>query len=311
MSQLHLSMRQLQIFIAIVEHRSTCSAAETLSLSQSATSAALNELERVLGMNLFDRVSKRLMINDNGRALLPQALALLDAAESIERWAENQHLHSGGLRIGASTTIGNYLLPPILADFRRGLPTDAQASWQAQVTIENTAAITQKLVNFELDIGLIEGYCHEQELKVLPWLEDELLIVSAPHDPILDHRTSVDRQGKIPLDVLRDAVWLLREQGSGTHEIINQALLPYLHHLQHGIEFSTSEAIKYATMNGLGISCLSRFVVADMLEMGKLVVLPTVLPKFTRNFYIVIHKQKQLTQGLQRLLGHLEKRQQH
>lgn len=310
MSQLHLSMRQLQIFVAIVEYRSTSSAAETLALSQSATSAALNELERLLGMNLFDRVSKRLMINDNGRSLLPQALALLDAAESIERWAENQHLQSGGLRIGASTTIGNYLLPRILADFRRGLPADAQASWQAQVTIENTAAITQKLVNFELDIGLIEGYCHEQELKVIPWLEDELVIVSAQNDPILVNRPPGDPDGRIQLDALREAVWLLREHGSGTHEIINQALLPYLHHLQHGIEFSTSEAIKYATMHGLGISCLSRFVVADMLEMGKLVLLPTVLPKFTRNFYIVMHKQKRLTHGLERLLQHLETLQQ-
>ena len=109
---------------------------------------------------------------------------------------------------------------------------------------------------------------------------------------------------------MREAVWLLREPGSGTREIINQALLPYLHHLQHGIEFSNSEAIKCATMNGLGISCLSRFVVADALETGKLVIVPTVLPKFTRRFYIVIHKQKKLTQGLSRLLQHFEMQQQ-
>ena len=307
MRSLRLSIRQLQIFIAIVEERSTSAAADALALSQSATSAALNELERLLGMTLFDRVSKRLLINDNGRTLLPQAQALLDAADSIERWADNQHLQSGGLRIGASTTIGNYLLPPILADFRQALPAEARLNWQAQVTIENTAAITQKLVNFELDIGLIEGYCHEPELTVTPWLEDELLIVSAQNDPILETLAADNKSGQIQLDALRVAVWLLRELGSGTREIINQALLPYLHHLQHGIEFSNSEAIKYATMNGLGISCLSRFVVADMLEMGKLVILPTVLPKFTRRFYIVTHKQKKLTSGMLRLLQHLEK----
>ncbi|HET9113924.1 MAG TPA: LysR family transcriptional regulator [Burkholderiales bacterium] len=303
----HLSMRQLQIFVAIAEQRSTCAAAEALALSQSATSAALNELERLLGMNLFDRVSKRLIINDNGRSLLPQAQALIDAADSIERWAKNQHLHSGGLRIGASTTLGNYLLPPILAQFRLGLPAEAQTSWRAQVTIENTATITQKLINFELDIGLIEGYCHEPDLKVIPWLEDELLIVSAHNDPILD---GLAPDKPVSLAALREAVWLLREPGSGTREIINQALLPYLHHLQHGIEFSNSEAIKCATMNGLGISCLSRFVVADALETGKLVIVPTVLPKFTRRFYIVIHKQKKLTQGLSRLLQHFEMQQQ-
>ena len=303
MSQLRLSLRQLQIFIAVVDQGSTSAAAESIALSQSATSAALNELERILEIRLFDRVSKRLLINDNGRTLLPQALALLDAASSIERWAGNEQLQTGGLRIGASTTIGNYLLPNILAGFRRALPTLAQADWQAQVIIENTAAITQRLVNFELDIGLIEGYCHESKLMVLPWLEDELVIVSAVNDPIVPD----DRQQMVPMVVLRDAVWLLREAGSGTRETIDQALLPHLHHLRRGIEFGNSEAIKYATMNGLGISCLSRFVVADMLESGKLVVLPTELPKFTRRFYIVMHKQKKLTQGLTRLLQHLEK----
>ncbi|MHB1676735.1 MAG: LysR family transcriptional regulator [Sulfuriferula sp.] len=306
MAPLRLTLRQLQIFIAIVEHHGTSAAADAIALSQSATSAALNELERMLGMNLFDRVSKRLLINDNGRTLLPQALALLDAANSIERWADNQQLLSGGLRIGASTTIGNYLLPHILADFRHTLPTDDQANWQAQVTIENTTAITQKLVNFELDIGLIEGYCHESALKVLPWLEDELVIVSGRDDPILNTVSPDDPQSLIQLEALGQAIWLLREPGSGTREIINQTLLPYLHHLQHGIEFGNSEAIKYATMNGLGISFLSRFVVADMLETGKLIVLPTILPKFTRRFYIVMHKQKKLTHGLSRLLQHLE-----
>lgn len=307
MAPLRLSLRQLRIFVAIVEHHSTGAAAEAIALSQSATSAALNELERVLGMNLFDRTSKRLLINDNGRTLLPQAMALLDAANSIERWAENPLLLSGGLRIGASTSIGNYLLPHILADFRRSLPTQVQANWQAQVTIENTSAIIQKLVSFELDIGLIEGYCHESALMVMPWLEDELVIVAAHDDPILASLPADGPRSPIGLAALRQAVWLLRESGSGTREIIDQALLPYLHHLQHGIEFGNSEAIKYATVNGLGISCLSRFVVADMLESGKLVVLPTVLPKFIRRFYIVMHKQKKLTEGLSRLLQHLEK----
>ena len=309
MNQLRLSLRQLQIFLAVVEHGSTSAAADNIALSQSATSAALNELERILAMRLFDRVSKRLLINDNGRTLLPQALALLDAASNIERWAEAEQLPSGGLRIGASTTIGNYLLPNILADFRQALPVSAQAKWQAQVTIENTAAITQKLVNFELDIGLIEGYCHEPELIVSPWLEDELVIVSANNDPILaDSLALPENQAQlIPLQALRQAVWLLRELGSGTREAINQALLPHLHHLQEGIRFGNSEAIKYATMNGLGISCLSRFVVADMLETGKLVILPTVLPKFTRRFYIVMHKQKKPSHGLTRLLQHLER----
>lgn len=301
MSQLRLSLRQLQIFISVVEYGSTSAAAEAIALSQSATSAALNELERTLGMSLFDRVSKRLLINHNGRTLLPQALALLDAANGIERWAQDEQLQTGGLRIGASTTIGNYLLPDVLAKFRATLPEDSQAGWQAQVVIENTAAISQKLVNFELDIAIIEGYCHDSELLAQPWMEDELVVVAAPHDPLI----LAMGQQCVTLEALQQAVWLLREPGSGTRENINEALLPHLHHLRHGIEFGDSEAIKRATANGLGITCLSKFVVVDMLESGKLVELPTMLPKFTRRFYIVLHRHKKLTKGLSRLLDFL------
>ncbi len=300
MSQLKLSLRQLQIFVAVVEHGSTSAAADAIALSQSATSAALNELERALGMSLFDRVSKRLLLNHNGRTLLPQALSLLDAAISIERWAADEQLQTGGLRIGASTTIGNYLLPDMLASFRATLPVAVQEHWQAQVMIENTAAISQKLVNFELDVGLIEGYCHESELLVHPWLEDELVVVAAVNSPL------VQQNQVVSLDALREAVWLLRESGSGTRENINEALLPHLHHLQRGIEFGDSEAIKRATARGLGISCLSRFVVVDMLADQKLCVVPTPLPKFTRRFYIVLHKQKKITRGLNRLLEFLQ-----
>jgi DNA-binding transcriptional LysR family regulator len=111
MSTLRLTLRQLQIFRVVAESGSTAAAAATIALSQSATSAAINELERVLELQLFDRIGKRLQLNDNGRMLLPQALALLDGAGWIERWALDRESHIGTLRIGASTTVGNYLLP--------------------------------------------------------------------------------------------------------------------------------------------------------------------------------------------------------
>src|SRR6185312_243180 len=118
MNALRLTLRQLQIFRVVAESGSTAAAAAAISLSQSATSAAINELERTLELQLFDRIGKRLQLNDNGRALLPQTLALLDGAGWIERWALDRESHIGTLRIGASTTIGNYLLPAILAGFR-------------------------------------------------------------------------------------------------------------------------------------------------------------------------------------------------
>ena len=120
---MRLTLRQFQIFVAVADTGSTTAAAESVALSQSATSNALNELESLLGERLFDRIGKRLVLNDVGRVLLPQVRALLDCAISIER-----QFGIGGdgtaevraamqLRVGASTTIGNYLLPGLIASY--------------------------------------------------------------------------------------------------------------------------------------------------------------------------------------------------
>jgi DNA-binding transcriptional LysR family regulator len=302
LSALRLTLRQLQIFRCVAETGSTAAAAAAIALSQSATSAAINELERVLELQLFDRIGKRLQLNDNGRALLPQALAVLDGAGWIERWALDRESHVGTLRIGASTTIGNYLLPQVLAGFRDRLAETVRQNWHVQVAIANTAVIASQVAAFELDLGLIEGPCHEPALTVQPWLEDELVVVAAANDPIVPP----GKNQRISLDTLSNATWLLREEGSGTREIINQLLVPYLHHLRPGIQFGNPEAIKRAAASGLGISCLSRFVVRDLLETGVLVAPPTELPPLTRHFYIVMHEQKKRTRGLDLLIEHLE-----
>jgi len=297
MKACRITLRQLQIFAAVGRAGSTNAAARAVALSQSATSAALNQLERVFGLKLFDRVGKGLQLNENGRMLMPEALAVLDGASGLERWAVDDQVRTGALRIGASTTIGNYLLPSILARHRNRLPHALQARWQAQVVIANTAAITEQVANFDLDVGLIEGPCHRPELTASPWMEDELVIVSAKNDPILSARRKT-----VSIKMLRAATWLLREPGSGTREVTDQLLIPHLHHVNEGISFANSEAIKYATVNGLGITCLSRYVVADLVNAGALVVLPTTLPKFTRKLHIVLHEKKLPTQGLSMLL---------
>ena len=302
MTGLRLTLRQLQIFRFVAESGSTAAAATAISLSQSATSAAIIELERGLELQLFDRVGKRLQLNDNGRALLPQALALLDGAGWVERWALDREAQIGTLRIGSSTTIGNYLLPGILAGFRDSLAAPTRQGLHVQVIIANTAAITGQVAAFELDLGLIEGPCHEPDLTAQPWLEDELLVVAAARDPILAR----SRKRPISLHALRQATWLLRETGSGTREIINQLLIPHLHHLRPGIEFGNSEAIKRAAASGLGITCLSRYVVEDFLKSGVLVAPLTELPRLTRRFYLVMHEQKKRTRGLELLLSHLQ-----
>jgi len=294
MSRLRLTLRQLQSFVAIARQGSTAGAAEATALSQSATSAALGELERLLGLLLFDRVGKRLLLNDNGRALLPRAEALLDGATSIEQMASSSD--SSSLRIGASSTIGNHILPRFLrsllpAQLRSGKPL-------LRVQIGNSERICAALAAFELDVGLIEGPSHHSELQSMPWFADELVLVAAPN--VIEANTPLNT------DTLREAVWLLREPGSGTREMTDQLLLAHLGQYQHCIELGSSEALLSAAAEGLGLACLSHWVVQNALQQGQLVTLNTPLPPLRRQCYLVIHRQKTITAALQRFIQRVQ-----
>jgi DNA-binding transcriptional LysR family regulator len=287
---MRLTLRQLQIFLAVAQEGSTSAAANMVALSQSATSASLNELEGLLNIQLFDRVGKRLLLNDNGRLMLPQVRQILDSAMSLEQqFATSTAATGSGMRIGASSTIGSYLLPKMLAG-----SVYRNADNYPRVTIANTADIAAAVSNFEVDIGLIEGPSHAPDLEVEPWIRDELVLVAAPTHPLVASNPA----GRISLKLLREAGWLMREPGSGTRETVEQALLPHLHSLRTVCEFGNSEAIKYAAAEGLGLACLSRCVVSDIIEMGRLVEVKTMLPALSRGFYLVYSKYKILSPRL-------------
>ncbi|MGB7480219.1 MAG: LysR family transcriptional regulator [Burkholderiaceae bacterium] len=286
---MRLTLRQLQIFAAVADAGSTAAGADRAALSQSAASAAINELEGLLQARLFDRVGKRLVINDNGRLLLPQARQMLDAAATIERQFAAAGEGGSGLCIGASTTIGSYVLPAILAALHGGSGRAAP-----RVVIANSAAVAAAVAAFEVDAGLIEGPCHEPQVVAEPWIEDELIVVCWPGHTVL----GAGRTRKATLAALRDAGWLLREPGSGTREAVEHALLPHLHRLRPAGEFGNSEAIKHAAAEGLGIACLSRSVVADLLASGRLVEVATPLPPLTRRFFLIRQRDKILSARL-------------
>ena len=301
---MRLTLRQLHIFTAVADTGSTTAGGLHVSLSQSATSGALNELESLLGARLFDRVGKRLVLNDTGRALLPHARALLDGAEGIENQlgiGDTADTGKSGrgiathLRVGASTTIGNYLLPALMASHLRASPATG-----IDVTIGNTSDIATAVARLEVDVGLIEGPCHEPELRARPWLEDELVIVCAPSHPLVRD----DLAARVGLKALRQQRWLLREPGSGTREAVEHALLSHLHQWEHPMQLGSTEAIKHAAAEGLGLTCLSRCAVEDLLTLRRLVLVNTTLPRLTRRFYLIQHRQKQFSASLQRFVAH-------
>jgi DNA-binding transcriptional LysR family regulator len=287
---MRLTLRQLQIFQAVALRGTTSAAAASMPLSQSATSAALNELERVLGSPLFDRVGKRLLLNDTGRALLPAALAVLDGAQGIETaFGPGSRGAFADLKIFASTTIGNYVLPRVFARYGE---RHAQARFRLQ--IGNTLDVVTAVQAFGTDLGFIEGPCHAPDVTAVPWLRDELVIVAAPDHPLARAATS----DRLTPQQLMGAQWLLREPGSGTREAVEQALLPHLPNLASTLELGSSEAIKNAAAEGLGVSCLSIAVVRDLVNAARLVVLATRLPPLARRFALIHHRNKVLSGAL-------------
>ena len=290
---LHLTLRQLEIFSAVARSGSTVAAADAIGLSQSATSAALQQLEVALGTLLFERVGRNLVLNDAGRAALPQALSLLEQARSLEQAFGQGDSHLPvRLRVAASTTVGSYVLPPVLAALARSHPHIS-----VDVRIGNTRKVAQAVEAMEVDVGLIEGSSHGVGLQAQPWLRDELLIVAAPHDALVQ----AARSKPVGVAALRQARWLLREEGSGTREMVEHALLPRLHQLPAAATLGSSEAIARCVAQGLGISCLPRVLVQAMLDDGSLVVLPTSLPKMERHFSILQRTGKHVSPALQAL----------
>jgi DNA-binding transcriptional LysR family regulator len=283
--KLKISLRELEVFVSVADYSTVTRAADALALTQSAASQALAVLEQGLGAPLFDRVGRRLVLNENGRLLLPKARAMLDLGQ------ETQNLFMGAaahLRLGASTTIANYLLPKQIAGFRRQSPDTG-----VELLVGNTQAIIAAVAGFRVDVGFIEGPCHHPDLRLTPWRDDELVVVVAP-DHALASRAA-------DLESLAGAEWILRETGSGTREEVERMLLPRLGAFSVAMELGDSEAIKHAVAAGLGVSCLSRHVVSEQLASGTLVEVP--LSPLWRKLYRVMHRDKLVTRGMAHFLA--------
>jgi len=284
------SLRQLEIFVAISRTQSVSRAAEILSLSQSATSTALSELERQFDLQLFDRVGKSLRINETGQQLLPRAVELLDRAKEIENLLQG-HAGFGHMKIGATLTVGNYLATILVARFLQEYPES-----RIQLQVHNTTTIVQQIANHELDLGLIEGDCNHPDIAVEPWIADELVVFSAPNHPLANQR-------KVTMTQLLDESWILREKGSGTRATFDRAFHSRHSELNIRLELEHTEAIKRAVESGLGIGCISRLALKDAFRRGSLVPLSTPSLVLGRYFYFLWHQQKYQTAGIQAFLA--------
>jgi DNA-binding transcriptional LysR family regulator len=258
-----LNLHHVRIFAAIVEHGGFTNAAKALRLSQPAVSKSLTELERQLHVSLLDRSGKSVALTEAGRTLYARAGELFGVERAAEReLRELRGLKRGVLRVAASTTIATYLLPPYLGRFHTRHP-----NVRIQTTSANTRAVLRALLEFRVDVALVEGPIEHSRVHVVPWREDELVVIAAPDHPIASAQP-------IEVDRLSDMQFLVREPGSGTRVVTERALAAHGVRLTRTIRVGGTEAIKQAVAAGLGLGIVSRAAATDQLMLGRIIVVP-------------------------------------
>lgn len=277
---LGLSIRQIEVFVAVATHGSVRRAADQLHLTQPAVSMALSELERQLGATLFDRERGRLRLNAQGAEQLPLAREILERLGDMQRrHHDSRGALEGELHIGASNTVGNYLVGELLGPIVAQHPIVA-----LHLTVDNTRDITRMLLDHAIDIACVEGPVHHAQLETRPWRNDALVVCAAPAHPL------AQRARLQPRD-FADARWILRERGSATRSLTEQAMsaLPPGRIL---LELGQIEAIKQAVIAGLGIACLPYAATLDAVATGRLRVLRTPFLQLDRRLSIVLHRSR-------------------
>jgi len=256
-----LNLHHVRIFTAIVDRGGFTNAARVLRLSQPAISKSLTELERQLHVTLLDRSGKSVALTEAGRTLYARAAELFGVEREAEReLRELRGLKRGVLRVAASTTIATYLLPPYLGRFHTRHP-----NVRIETSSANTRAVLRALLEFRVDVALVEGPIEHSRIQVVPWREDELVVIAAPDHPAAS---------STPIDVaqLAEQQLLVREPGSGTRVVTERALAAHGVQLTRTMRVGGTEAIKQAVAAGLGLGIVSRAAAADQLALGRVVV---------------------------------------
>jgi DNA-binding transcriptional LysR family regulator len=283
---MQITARQLEIFAAIYQEGTITRAGKRIGLSQAATSQALAELENQLQRRLFDRQGRRLKGNAAGRELFPAAIQVLDRIRDIEAPSGRRPIQ---LHLYASLTVGNYMLPEFIARFARRHPDT-----EFRMAIGNTEHVVASVRQLESDAGWIEGFSRHPDLQAFPWREDRLVIVSAPGHPLAGRRA-------IPA-TLAEARWVLRETGSGTRAVFEDAIEGKFRLAHVPLELGGIGAIKRAVMCDAGLGCMSYDAVEPELKAGQLQRVYTPWLDLRRQITLLVHRQKYLDAGLREFL---------
>jgi DNA-binding transcriptional LysR family regulator len=277
-----VTLDQLRIFVAVAERQHVTHAAEALNLAQSAASHAIASLEDRHQTKLFNRIGRHIELTDAGQAFLKEARAVLAAVEAAElALIEFSNLKRGLLSVQASQTVANYWLPRHLAAFRSAYP-----QIEIRASIGNTAQVAIAVENRETELGFVEGAIHSEQLTSTTVARDQIIVVTAPDHQLLKRKPITPRD-------LMEVEWVLRERGSGTRSVFEDALVEFglkARALRIALELPSNEAVRSAAEAGLGAAVISASIAAPSLEAGLLQQIDFRLPE--REFYELTHRDR-------------------
>lgn len=254
-----MDLQKLRVFVAVAKEGNVTRAARQLSLSQPALSKQLSELEDNLSTVLFDRLPRGVRLTAAGEILLRHAERIFAAEGAAEaELAELLGLRSGRLSIGASTTIGSYLIPQVFGVLHRDHP-----ELKLELEIANSSVIQAMVADGRIDLGLTEGVEAGERLTSEIVHYDEMVAIAAQGHPLLEKR-------RVTAAELLRAPFICRERGSGSRAVIEAALAERGLHVEPAMALGSTEAIKNAVAAGLGVAMLSRLTVDLELTTGRL-----------------------------------------
>ena len=292
-----MTLDQLRIFVAVAEREHVTRAAQSLRLTQSAVSGAIQALEARHNIVLFNRIGRRIELTRDGRIFLEQARMVLRTANDAEVSLLDLHgLKRGVISLHASQTTGAYWLPTRLARFH-----DKYPGIDVRLSLGNTDQVAAAVSSGSADIGFIEGTIHSPELVTEQVDLDHLLIVVGASHPLSRLRHIEPRQ-------ITEAEWILRERGSGTRSIFEQALSRIgiaPEQLNVRLELPSNEAIRATVEAGAGLTAISRLVVKSALQLKTLRALRFV--PLERPFLLLKHRDRSTSRAVSAFLGLMER----
>lgn len=285
-----MKIRHLRIFKAVCEEGNITKASEKLFITQPAVSNAINELENYLGICLFDRISRKLQLNETGKLFLSKTIKLLDLYDDLEQKAKELE-ENATIKIGSSITIANFILPQAIAEFellRKNTPT--------KIIVENARNIENMVIENEVDLGLIEGIVYNKDLINIPFSSYELVVICSPQHEFAKER-SVD------INKLTNERLLLREEGSAIRDVFDSALL--LHDISINPIWTSvnSQALIHAVKQNLGISVLPKKKVEKELTNGEILEIKVNKLELICVNHIAFHKDKYQTNSFKKFIG--------